>query len=241
MPANLDYGQWLGPTPEAYYTEQRVHPQVGFDRPGWLRTEAHCLGMITGWGAHHYDIAHWAMDVELGGPGRVEGLAEFPTNAIWNVHGAYHVELSYPKDVTVVVSDKYLNGLKFIGDEGWIFVTRDGQVTSSDPASKSTTKPLVASNPALLDPKGVAVRLTRSSEHHLNWLQSVRSRQPNLVPAPIAHRSNTACIVSWIAMKLGRPVHWDPVRERFVDDPQADAMLALTERAPYGVNRLLGA
>ena len=90
--------------------------------------------MITGWGSHHLDTAHWAMDVELGGPLKVEGRAEFPTNRIWNVHGAYEVELLYPGDVRVRVCDKLPNGLKFIGDDGWIWVTRDGQTTSSDPA-----------------------------------------------------------------------------------------------------------
>jgi hypothetical protein len=60
-------------------------------------------------------------------------------------------------------------------------------------------------------------------------------------PAPIAHRSNTACIVSWIAMKLNRPVEWNPLTERFVNDPQADAMLARPERAPYGVHNVLKA
>ena len=54
VPANLNYDRWLGSTPQAYYTEQRVHPQKNVrDRPGWLRHEAHCLGMITGWGAHY--------------------------------------------------------------------------------------------------------------------------------------------------------------------------------------------
>src|SRR6185312_424820 len=120
VPANFDYEAWLGPTPQAYYTEMRVHPQQDFSRPGWLRTEAHCLGMITGWGAHHYDIAHWGMNVELSGPGRIEGTADFPKNSIWNVHGAYHVELAYPGGVKLVVTDKFPNGIRFIGDEGWI-------------------------------------------------------------------------------------------------------------------------
>jgi len=60
IPPNLDYDAWLGSTPEVYYTEMRVHPQQGFDRPGWLRCEQFGAGMITGWGAHHVDTAHWA-------------------------------------------------------------------------------------------------------------------------------------------------------------------------------------
>jgi predicted dehydrogenase len=238
VPANLDYDRWLGCTPEQYYTEQRVHPQKGYDRPGWLRNDAYCLGMITGWGAHHYDILHWALDVELGGPSRIEAKADFPTNKIWNVHGAYQVELTYPGNVRVSVSDKHPNGLKFIGDEGWIFVSR-GSVATKDPAVKrGRLRPLDASDDKLIDPKGVKVELPRCSEHHLNWLESVKSRRPPMVPAPVAHRSNAACIVSWIAMKLGRPLTWDPKAERFVNDDAANAMLVRPERAPYGATRL---
>ena len=248
VPANLNYDTWLGPTPEVYYTEQRVHPQ-GLDkngdpdvgsRPGWLRNDAYCLGMITGWGAHHFDTAHWGMNTELTGPSKIEGRGEFPTNKIWNVHGAYNIELTYPGNVIMTVSDTFPNGIKFIGDEGWIFVSRDAQAaTASDPTSKPTPlKPLDASNTRLLDPKGLTVELPHSLSHHKNWLECVQSRKQPLAPAPIAHRSNTACIVSWIAMKLARPLTWDAKTERFVNDAEANAMLTRPERGPYGALRL---
>ena len=248
VPANLNYDMWLGPTPEVYYTEQRVHPQ-GLDRngqpdvnsrPGWLRNDAYCLGMITGWGAHHFDTAHWGMNLEHTGPTRIEGKGEFPTNKIWNVHGAYHIELTYPGNIIMTVSDKLPNGIKFIGDEGWIFVSRDAQsATASDPTSKPTAlKPLDASDPRLLDPNGLKVELPHSLSHHRNWLECVQSRKQPLAPAPVAHRSNTSCILSWIAMKLERPLTWDAKAERFVNDAQANAMLTRTERAPYGALRL---
>jgi myo-inositol 2-dehydrogenase/D-chiro-inositol 1-dehydrogenase len=248
VPANLNYEMWLGPTPEVDYTEQRVHSQkVGLDgqpdvasRPGWLRNESYCLGMITGWGAHHFDTAHWGMNTELTGPSRIEGRGEFPPNRIWNVHGAYHVELTYPGDIRMTVSDTFPNGIRFIGDDGWIFVSRDAQgATASDPTSRATAlKPLDASNPRLLDPKGVTVEFPHSLSHHKNWLECVKSRATPLAPAPIAHRSNTACILSWIAMKVGRPLSWDAAAERFVNDAQANAMLSRPERAPYGATRL---
>jgi hypothetical protein len=240
IPANLNYEMWLGPTAQAYYTEQRVHSQKDVkSRPGWLRNESYCLGMITGWGAHHYDTAHWGMNMELSGPTRVEGKGEFPSNKIWNVHGAYHVELTYPGDIRMVVTDKFPNGIRFIGDEGWIFVSRDAQATSSDPKSSTgPLKPLDASDPKLLDPKGVTVQFPHSLEHHKNWLECVKSRQTPLSPAAIAHRANAACIVSWIAMKLGRPLNWDTKAERFVGDEQANAMLSRPEHGPYGALRL---
>jgi myo-inositol 2-dehydrogenase / D-chiro-inositol 1-dehydrogenase len=241
VPANLDYDAWLGPAPQVYYTEQRVHSQTNIEsRPGWLRNESYCLGMITGWGAHHFDTAHWGMNLEHSGPSKIEGKAEFPANKIWNVHGAYHVELTYPGDIHMTVSDKFDTGIKFIGDEGWIFVTRENTAptTASDPAARrSSLKPLDASNPKLLDPKGVPVELPHSLEHHKNWLECVRSRKAPLAPADIAHYSNTACIVSWIAMKLGRPLIWDTAQQKFIGDEGANAMLSRPERAPYGAIR----
>ncbi|MEO8335253.1 MAG: Gfo/Idh/MocA family oxidoreductase [bacterium] len=249
VPAALDYDMWLGPTAEAYYTEQRVHPQ-GLDRngdpdvdsrPGWLRNENFSLGMITGWGAHHFDTAHWGMNMELTGPSKIEGKGEFPPKEkIWNVHGAYHIELEYPGKVIMTVSDKLPNGIKFIGDEGWIWVSRGSEAaTASDPTAKPTMlKPLDASNPKLLDPAGVTVHMTPSTSHHKNWLECVKSRATPLAPAPIAHRANAACILSWIAMKTGRPLAWDAKAEKFVNDAEANSMLTRPERGKYGALKL---
>jgi myo-inositol 2-dehydrogenase / D-chiro-inositol 1-dehydrogenase len=248
VPPHLNYDAWLGPTPVKYYTEQRVHPQgTGRDggpdvssRPGWLRNEAYCLGMITGWGAHHFDTAHWGMDLEHTGPTKIEGKGEFPPRErIWNVHGAYEVHLEYPGGIQMRVSDKLPNGIKFIGDEGWIFVSRDASQTASDPQGRATSlKSLDASDPRLLDPKGVTVQLLPSTSHHKNWLECVQSRKTPLAPADVAHRSNTSCILSWIAMRLERPLTWDPKAERFVNDAEANAMLTRPEREGYGALRL---
>ncbi len=239
IPPNLNYDLWLGSTPEVYYTEQRVHPQADFSRPGWLRNESYCLGMITGWGSHHFDTMHWALDCELSGPSRVVGHAEFPKNKIWNVHGSYDITLTYPGEIEVSVSDKHNNGLKFIGDDGWIWVTRDGTTASNDSKHPGQPLPILdASNSKLLDPMGLSVQLPRSDSHHENWLECVKSRQPPLAPAPVAHRSGSACIISWIAMKLGRPLAWDVKAERFINDDEANSMLTRPERAPYGALRL---
>jgi hypothetical protein len=75
----------------------------------------------------------------------------------------------------------------------------------------------------------------------LNWIEAVRSRKQPIAPAAVAHRSNSACIVSWIAMKLGRPLTWDAKAERFVNDDEANAMLSRPERAPYGAHNLMKA
>ncbi len=239
VPANLDFAMWLGPTPQAPYTEKRVHPQHDYSRPGWLRIDSYCLGMITGWGSHHLDIAHWAMDTELTGPVEIEGRAEFPKSGLWNVHGPYHIESKYANGVTMIVDHTFDNGIRFEGSEGWIFVSRgEGKATASDPSSK-VAKALDASDESILK-SGIGpgeVHLCTSDDHHLNWLQSIQTRQPSVTTPEQAHRSTSACIISWIAMKLGRKLRWDPVKEEFIGDAEANALRSRPERKPYGIEQ----
>jgi hypothetical protein len=184
------------------------------------------------------------MNLELSGPTKIEGKGEFPPNKIWNVHGTYHIELLYPGNIKMTVTDKFNNGIRFIGDEGWLWCSRgEAQVSASDPTAGAKPVPKMdASKPALLEPlapSSIKVALPYSVEHHLNWLQAIKSgKHDNVAPAPIAHRSTAACIVSWIAMKLGRPLTWDPVSEKFVNDAEANAMLSRPERSPYGAVRM---
>lgn len=242
VPPNLNYDMWLGCTPKVFYTEDRVHPQNSIsDRPGWLRIDSYCLGMITGWGSHHVDIAHWGMGTEFTGPIEIEGRAEFPTQGLWNVHGPYHIEAKYANGATMIIDNNFPNGVRFEGDKGWIFVTRGSEkVTASDPAT-AFGKALDASDPKILNSKigPNEIHLFKSDEHHLNWLTSIRTRQPAVTTPEEAHRSTSACILGWIAMKLGRKLTWDPVKEVFIGDDQANSMRSRPERAPYGIDRLL--
>jgi len=242
VPANLNFDRWLGSTPLVPYTEKRVHPQNSIDdRPGWLRIESYCLGMITGWGSHHVDIGHWGMGTEQTGPLEAEAHAEFPKKGLWNVHGPYHIEMKYANGVTMVIDNKLPNGVRFEGAEGWIFVTRGGEkTTASDPAT-AFGKALEASNPAILSSKigPTEVHLHHSTDHHLDWLTSIRTRQAAVTNPEAAHRSTSACIIGWIAMKLGRKLRWDPAAEKFVGDEEANRLLARPQRAPYGINALL--
>ncbi|PWU20114.1 MAG: oxidoreductase [Verrucomicrobia bacterium] len=242
VPPNLNYEMWLGCTPMAPYTEERVHPQNSIkDRPGWLRIESYCLGMITGWGSHHVDIAHWGMNTELTGPIQIEGTAKFPTSGLWNVHGPYHIEAKYANGVTVVFDNKFDNGVRFEGSEGWVFVSRGGtKATASDP-TVTKGKPIAASSPEILESKigPKEIHLHSSTDHHLDWLQSIRTRKPGSTNPEQAHRSTSACILGWIAMKLGRKLRWDPHKEKFVGDAEANAMLSRPQRAPYGTQNIL--
>jgi predicted dehydrogenase len=237
VPANLNYDAWLGSTPEVYYTEIRVHPQTGYDRPGWLRCEQFGAGMITGWGAHHVDSAHWGMNTEYTGPVEVWGTAEFPTHGLWDVHGKFLTHAVYANGVTMDISGNFPNGIKFYGTKGWIFVSRGNEtVTASDPAAKlKDATALASSDPKIIeseiDPE--EIHLYVSKDQHRNWLDCIRSRQQPISPVEMGHRACSTCLLHHIAMKAKRRLHWDPQNERFKGDDAANAMLARPQRPPY--------
>ncbi len=238
IPKNLNYDMWLGSTPNVFYTEKRIHPQVGYDRPGWLRCEQFGAGMITGWGSHHIDSAHWGMGMELSGPIEVWGSASFPTKGLWNVHGIFKTEALYQNGIKMVVSNEIPNGIKYEGTEGWIFVTRGNyQATSSDPVSANAVKALDASDPKII--KSVIgkkeFRFTISKDHHGNWLESIKHNKKPIAPVEEAHRSCSTCLVHHIAMKLNRKVYWNPEKEQFTNDEEANKMLSRTQREPYAI------
>ena len=237
VPKNLNYDRWLGSTPYVYYTEKRVHPQEGYDRPGWLRCEQFGAGMITGWGAHHIDSAHWAMDTEYTGPVEISGTAEFPKKGLWNVHGLFKTEGVYANGARMVVSGEFPNGIRFQGTEGWIFVSRGNEaVTPSDPVARlKDAQALAASDPRIITSTigPDEVHLYESKDHHGNWLDCIRTRQQPIAPVEVAHRSCSACLLHHIAMKTRRTLHWDPVKERFLNDDEANAMLSRPQRWPY--------
>jgi predicted dehydrogenase len=237
IPPNLNYEMWLGSTPYVYYTEKRVHPQADYGRPGWLRCEQFGAGMITGWGQHHIDIAHWGMDTEYTGPVEISGTAEFPKSGLWDVHGIFRTEGVYENGVKMIVTNELPNGIKFIGSKGWIFVTRGNYtVTASDPVEKqASSKALTASDPKIITSKigPDDIHLYESDDQHGNWLECVKTRKQPISPIEIGHRVCSTCLLHHITMKLGRKVKWDPMRERFINDDEANSMLSRPQRWPY--------
>jgi predicted dehydrogenase len=243
IPKNLNYDAWLGSTPNVYYTEKRVHPQNDYSRPGWLRMEQFGAGMITGWGAHHVDIAHWGMDTEYTGPIEISGRADFPKSGLWNVHGLFQTEGVYANGVKMIVSNELPNGVKFEGTEGWIFVTRgDYRASASDPipTGKNKVLPLTASNNKIITSVigENEINLYKSTDQHGNWLESIVSRKQPISPVEIGHRSCSTCLLHHVAMKLKRKIYWDPMNERFINDDEANAMLNRPHRFPYEVKGL---
>ena len=197
--------------------------------------------MITGWGAHHIDIAHWGMDTEYTGPTEIVASAEFPTQGLWDVHGPFHVCAHYANGADVFISDKYPTGVKFIGQYGWIWVTRGEPVTATDPAALTSGSPALDASDRKMLAAGIKeneIHLHHSpaDDHHLDWLTSIRTRQPPAAPAEVGHRSCTACLLAHGAMKLHRELKWDAQAERYIHDEEANARLSRPQRPPYGTD-----
>ena len=153
------------------------------------------------------------------------------------MHGIFRTEAMYANGVKMVISNEIPNGVKFEGTEGWIFVTRgDYQATGSDPVpGRDGVKSLEASDPkiihSVIGPN--EIHLYESADQHGNWLDCIKSRKETIAPVEVAHRACSTCLVHHIVMKLNRKVYWDPAKERFNNDDQANSMLSRPQRAPY--------
>ncbi len=250
VPGTFNFDQWLGYAPQAPYSELRTHPQgkgdeADFGRPGWMVLQDYSMGMIANWGAHHIDIVQWALGMEGSGPVKVRGRADFPKRRLWDAHGKLDVKMEYADGTLLHVADEsvYPNGIRFVGEKGWIFCGRGSVKTmSGDPGAggrHGRWRPLEASAKELIEGE-VEWPLARNPQtHHRIWLESLRTRQPTNTTPEAAHRTTTACILAYTAMNLKRPLTWDPVAERFVKDDEANATLSRPERAPYGVRNTL--
>lgn len=218
VPDALDYDRWLGPAKVARYTEDRVHPQKGFSRPGWLQIEDYSRGMITGWGAHMNDLAQWGTGTEDTGPVEVIAQGKFPSRGLFNVHTTFHAEAVYANGIKLLMGTG-TPGVRYEGDEGWIHVTL--RLMEAEPKT-------------LLDPS-IVVDKQESDAHMRNFLECMKSRKDPVASVEIAHRANTVCIITHIAMKLGRKLQWHPEEERFVDDDEANGLLDYPHREPWMV------
>ncbi len=222
VPDELDYEQWLGPAQSVPYIEHRIHPQMSYNRPGWLRTSDYCCGMITGWGSHHIDSSHWGMDTEYTGPVEINGWAEYSKDGVWDVHGAFRIEYTYANGVTLICADSEKNrqGVLFEGSDGWVYVKRG--IIDAHPKSLLKT---------VIPPGGV--HLYKSNSHKRNFIDCIRSRSEPIAPVEIGHRSASACILGYIGMLLQRPLQWNPEQETFINDDAANKMLNRPYRSPW--------
>ena len=181
---------------------------------------------MTDWGAHHNDIAQWANGTELSGPIEVEGksLVEMIPGG-YDAASEYEIHFKYANGVRMKVVDgkRAPNGIKFIGPDGWIFVTR-GLIE--------------ASKPELLEDKlpDNAVRLYRSDDHMRNFFDCVRSRKAPIAECEIGHRSISIAHLGVISIRMGgAKLGWNPEKEEFVGERarEANEWLVRKMRKPY--------
>ena len=231
VPPRLNWDLWLGQAPQVEYVPQRAHVTFRF----WYDYSG---GTITDWGAHHNDIALWGMGLDGGGPTTIEGrrlVEQIPGG--YDAASQYEVKYTYANGIEhtckTTTADSIFgsldrepppgerhNGIVFEGTDGWIYVRR-GTIEASDPAI--VKDPLPAN----------AKRLYASNDHMGNFFECLRTRKDPICGALIGHRSVSVCHLGAIATRLGRKLRWDPQREQFVGDEEANRMVAREQRRPW--------
>jgi predicted dehydrogenase len=217
VPEGLDYDMWLGPAP--------AQPHRDLGRGGsmhwnwrWLRDFSG--GQITDWSGHNIDIAHWALGLDRTGPVVISGTGEFSDKDLFNVITKFHFDLKYADGSLVKVTSDHSPGVRFVGEEGEILVTR-AKIEASHP---SILKDPIPSN---------GIHLYESRDHHKNFIDCVRSRKETICPAEVGHRSISAGLLGEIAIYTGRTLKWNPGKEEFIGDPVAEGLLSRSCREPW--------
>jgi predicted dehydrogenase len=219
-PPELDYERWIGPSQMMPYIKARTHKN-------WRWNYNTGGGQLMDWVGHHLDIAHWGLGFDLSGPSEVEAHGDFPPPmAMWNTATKYKVEMKYPDDIHVTMAggyDEIKGGTKWIGTDGWVYVDR-GKFDASNQDWRDI-KELPASE--------VKIPLIHSTNHRRNFIDSVKSRQPAIAPAEVAHHSATPGHLGLISMLVGRKLMWDVATEKILDDETASLLMSREYRPPY--------
>lgn len=214
-PEGLDWDLWLGPRPWRPYSSVLAPPQSFRGWPEWRYHREYAGGAMTDWGAHHYDIAQWGLGRDGSGP--VEIIPPSPDTP--EITRLTHV---YDDGVRMFHGGAAAGaGVEFVGESGRIRVNR-GQFLETEPETLKYET---------IGPE--ETRLYASADHRRNFLECVRSRREPICPVEVGHRSVTVCHLANIASWLRRPLRWDPERETFADDPEADRLLERPMRAPW--------
>ncbi len=210
VPAGFDWDRWLGPAPVVPYIYNRCHWN-------WRWHLDYSGGMVTDWGAHLIDMAHWGMGCDETGPVSVEGKGTWPPREnLYNTATAFEFTATYANGVKVIVKNS--GPVRFEGSEGWI-----------DLGGKSEPDGLFNSE---IKPDEIHLYDSRNS-HHGNFLDCVRPRKATAAPIETAHRTITVAHLGNIAMRLGRRIAWDPAKEAIVGDDEAARLLDRPLRAPW--------
>jgi predicted dehydrogenase len=228
VPEGFDYDFWLGQTPKIEYVKERTH----FSFRYWWDYSG---GTMTDWGAHHNDIVLWALEMDGSGPVSIEGrqLVDMIPGG-FTAASEYEVTYTYANGVVhtcksttasewhggVKDPNGQQHGIKFYGTEGWIWVTR-GIIEANDRQLLTQKLPEDAR------------RVYLSNNHMGNFIDCIKSRENPICSAETGHRSASLCHLGVIAIRLGRKLNWDPAKEQFAGDDEANSWVARQMRKPY--------
>ena len=226
VPKNLDWNMWLGQAPAVDYCPERAH----FNFRWWYEYSG---GIVTDWGAHHMDIAQWGLGMDQSGPLTIDGsktkLPEIPGG--YNTPKEPIIDYTYAGDIQlqIVAGDEFVI---FEGEQGRIKVNR-GRVTGKPIEDQDADKGLqdkINAVMAELYPNG------KPGNHMGNFFECVKSRKQPISDAVSQHRSVSACHLGNIAVRLQRELVWDPVKEEFTGDDEANAMISRPQREGFEIN-----
>ncbi len=210
VPNDLNWDLWLGPNPYVHYNHE-LNPPISLDPPrdediwgAWRWYKEMGGGFTTDWGAHMFDIVQWALDKDNSGPRRIIPAGYEDYEFLTYDYGDGTIMTEEPFDEAMT------KGIKFLGTEGWIEVSR-GHYDASSPELMPP-----------IDEREVAPAYEIGIPHLVDFIESVRERRDPVAPVEVGHRTATTCTLGNIAYELMRPVDWDPVAESFVDDPEAE-------------------
>jgi predicted dehydrogenase len=208
VPDGTDWDRWNGPSPARGYSSVLCPKGIHNHFPAWRNYREYANGGLADMGAHHFDIAQWALDMDGSGPVKIEPPAK----------GNHGLRFTYASGIEMFHGGP--SGCTFVATNGWIYVDRD--VIQSQPAG------------ILKEPLGEkAKRVYHATDHRGNWLECIRSGKETICPAEVGHRSATVCMLGNIGYWLRRPLRWDPKAERFIDDEAANKELSREMRAPW--------
>ena len=228
-PAHFNWNLWQGQTPDVPYIEERAHYTFRW----WLEYSG---GQLTDWGAHHLDIAQWAIGHD---PISVQAVGTLPQRPdSFNVPIDYSVEYRYPNDITMTVKDHGDNGILLIGDKGRMFVNR-GRLSGA-PVEDLASSPLPREAWTLYPDDSLERPLRQGKldaiiNHMGNFFDCVRSRRQPISDVPSQHRSAVTCHMANISLRLGRALTWDAQGQVFVNDTEANGLLARPQRTGFEV------
>ena len=229
-PSELDWDMWLGQCPAVDYIRERSHGSFRW----WYEYSG---GKLTDWGAHHVDIAQWAIDALDTGPLTVEPVSAthpvpfadgYPTvDDCYNTANAFMIRCSFACGAEVVIRNDTENGILIEGEKDSVFVSR----------SRLRGKPVdeLADNPL---PEEAIEKLYKGmprSGHMGNFFDCVRERKLPVSDVFSHHRILTTCHLANIAIRLGRKLQWDPAKEEIVGDDQARALQRREQRKGYEI------